>query len=268
MGLESRSTPLLWYFLLTIPLAWVFWIPMALDTLGIFPLPIPEIILSSLGGLSPLIALSLIGKFTNQPLLDQILHNIQPRKLTPLVTIGAIGIAPTIFIASNLFAYYLNVTADFIVFTPSILAELGTFTIFIMCIQFAAGMITSPLFEEPGWRGFAFSQLSKKWPRILTSLAIGSYWWLWHQPMNIAFGIYPTVFRYITMVLYSAMIDSLFKHSQQNVLVAMFAHQSYGTAIIFLWQLPDNWLMIPIQLLLLSLLVLTEKRQDQSTHAR
>jgi hypothetical protein len=62
--------------------------------------------------------------------------------------------------------------------------------------------------------------------RNVASLVLGSYWWLWHQMMNMAFGLHPSFSGYLSMLGQSFLIDSLYLSSNNVILVAMFAHQS------------------------------------------
>ena len=74
---------LLLYFALTIPLAWLFWIPMILINRGVWapPLSIPKLVWSSLGGLSPLVALAILeGVSHKQITLGAIFGNIRLRE--------------------------------------------------------------------------------------------------------------------------------------------------------------------------------------------
>jgi len=48
-------------------------------------------------------------------------------------------------------------------------------------IDFAHNIVTSGL-EEPGWRGFAFTEMKKKDEAYRSSLIIGFFWAIWHYP--------------------------------------------------------------------------------------
>ncbi|MDI6894515.1 MAG: CPBP family glutamic-type intramembrane protease [Bacillota bacterium] len=87
--------------------------------------------------------------------------------------------------------------------------ELGWWLVITIPIRFATAIFTSRLLEEPGWRGFALVELQRRLPREPASLVVGSYWLLWHQPMNIAFDVYPSLHGYVSMVAASFVIDSI-----------------------------------------------------------
>jgi hypothetical protein len=129
-------------------------------------------------------------------------------------------------------------TGPFQIFKPDVFATLSWWILAVIPLHFFPALLTSPLFEEPGWRGFAFENLRHYVPRDVASLIVGSYWWLWHQGMNMAFGLAPMPYGYLSMLLDSVAIDALYTLSRRNVLAAMLAHQAMGTVFMFLFPLP------------------------------
>ena len=113
---------------------------------------------------------------------------------------------------------------------------LGTALIAIVPITFFAMLLSSPLLEEPGWRGFALPRLQAMFGREIGSLLIGSYWWLWHQMMDVSFGGYPSLLGYLSQLGLSFMTDSLFNLSRRNLLSAMFVHSSSYIALTYLYR--------------------------------
>ena len=256
---EKRPTPkryLALYFALTLPLAWLFWIPMALIQRGIWtpPVPIPMLVWSTLGAVSPLIALSIIervsgGEVKLQAILDQI--RLRAGRTPWTLASPAIIFGIHLLMTVSYFGVAACQGADpgpLRFFNPEVFATLGGWILLIMPVHFFSALLTSPFFEEPGWRGFAFEQLGYYVPRDVASLIVGSYWWLWHQGMNAAFDLAPTPYSYLAMLLDSFAIDALYTLSGRNLLAAMLAHQAMGTAFIFLLPLPNLWYLLAIKL--------------------
>ncbi|MHA2191511.1 MAG: CPBP family intramembrane glutamic endopeptidase [Candidatus Thorarchaeota archaeon] len=218
--IEQNSLGL--FFLLAIPLGWFWWIQMYLGLWSIELIIIP----SSLGGLSPLLTLWLLDKFRgDSKILGPIFQSIHTwKERIPWLIVAAIAY-PLLIVVGNLISFFAGTESQLTILRPGP-DELGIALIAIIPITFFAGNISSPLFEEPGWRGFALPQLQARFGRELGSLMIGCYWWLWHQMMNISFGIYPSITGFVSMLGLSFAIDSIFNLSNRNLLAAMFAHSS------------------------------------------
>lgn len=234
----SERVPRRWlvgFFGLTIPLALLFWLPMILQAKDVLWLPLPPIVLSTLGALSPLAALAWLQQKSGGVVsLARIYGKIRPRALALRLAVAAALIIPALAIAGSGLDYLVGRTPSLTVLMDG-RADLGAWLVFAIPAHFAASLITSPLFEEPAWRGFALTQLELHGlSPIVASLAVGVYWWLWHQGMNIAFGLYPTLAGLLKMVSLSMVTDSFFRRSGDNVFAAMLVHQGAGTANIFL----------------------------------
>ncbi|MBN2230466.1 MAG: CPBP family intramembrane metalloprotease [Candidatus Thorarchaeota archaeon] len=252
------------FFLLTIPLGWIFWIQIFL---GLWPLEL-VLIPSTLGAVSPLISLKIIEKATHKQVsFDGILSSVRTWKSSIPYLILAAFAYPLLAIAANGINFMLGLETEFFILDPVMYAELGFVLLAVIPIHFSASLITSPLFEEPAWRGFAMTELQQRYGREIGSFIIGSYWWLWHQMMNISFGLEPSVLGYLSMVGQSFMIDSLFNLSKRNILTAMFAHQALGTTFTFIYNSSRHWtLMIFIWGLVIILRVLESRRGQISSN--
>jgi len=256
------------YFSITIPIAWVFWIPMILINKGIWtpPLKVPIVILSTLGALSPLIAIRIVQTVSNSQItIKGIFKNIRIKEwrsfwvlTSPLYFIG-------IYLITMLFIFGLETvqgvdSGPLNLFKKDIFETLRWWILLIIPIHFFASLITSPLFEEPGWRGFAFENLKQYLPRDVASLIVGSYWWLWHQGMNLAFNLEPTFFGYLSMLLDSFAIDAFYTLSKRNILAAMSSHQAMGTIFMFFVPVPAIWYILIIKLIAILFLRLQIKQ--------
>ena len=259
------------YFGLTIPLAWVFWIPLILIKQGLWspPFQIPDLILSSLGALSPLGAIIIIEKVSHKEVtLKSVFQKTRLKEWkTRWVLLSIffflalhILISGAYFIIETARRYYVG---HFQVFDREIFESLGWWIIAIIPVHFVASLITSPIFEEPGWRGFAFDNLTAYIPRDLASLIIGSYWWLWHQGMNIAFNIQPSFYRYLSMLSHSYAIDALYTLSGGNLLVAILAHGMMSTLNTLFFDIPEIWYLLVIQIVVVGLLRYLVYRKSQ-----
>lgn len=250
-------------------ISWISWLLMSQVYSGGEP-GVVVYLFSSIGGLGPLLALVIVQKLTGGEVsVKQILSRIKIRGADKRWFIPAIFALPAITVLGNI-GYYAVGWENRLQFITSGTDELGFFVLPVMAIHFAASLVTSPLFEEPGWRGFALEKLQQRFGRTLGSLFVGVLWWIWHQPMNLTFGLQPTVYSALSMVVFSFIIDSLFNLSNQNLFTAMLTHQSVGTVNVFLYQGIENWLSLSMKVALLLALRLMERsrvRKQSATFA-
>ncbi|MBN2044931.1 MAG: CPBP family intramembrane metalloprotease [Anaerolineales bacterium] len=162
----------------------------------------------------------------------------------------AIAGLPLLTVLGNLGYFFIN-QEDHLQIIKTGPDQLGIFVLPVMLLQFTASLVTSPLFEEPGWRGFALGPLQERYGRTLGSLVVALLWWAWHQPMNLTFGLTPSFYSALSMVVLSFIIDSLFNLSNQNLFTAMLAHQSSGTVNTFFNQGNENWLTLILKIIFL-----------------
>lgn len=214
-------------------IAWFSWFVMSRVYDGRQPSPVVYLF-STLGGLAPLIALAVLERLTHKEVsLRGILSQIRLRGTRPLWFLLAVFALPAITLLGNVGSHLLDPDSALRWIRPGP-DELGASVVLIMAVHFAASLVTSPLFEEPGWRGFALPIVQGRLGRLWGSLVVGVLWWAWHQPMNLTFGLQPSVHSFLSMLGLSFVIDSLFNLSGRNLLVAMLAHQSSGTVLAFL----------------------------------
>lgn len=224
------------FAIITLSIGWFWWAQMILNLWPQEYIIIP----SSLGGISPILTLVILQKLSKQEVdLDGIVKTARVGRLyATWLTIGAF-LLPALFILGNLLAFVLGLEAQLLLLNPGP-DELGWTLLAIVPMTFFPGLLTSPLFEEPGWRGYVLPKLQARFGREIGSLLVGSFWWLWHQMSNISFGLYPSVLGYLSMLGQSFAIDSMFNLSRRNLLVAMFAHQSLFITFTYLYRSPND----------------------------
>jgi len=260
------------YFLMVLIISWSFWIPMALHKLSIINFPIPVIVGSTIGAFSPLITLIIFEKITKGTIsLNAILSTYRPnRQQIPWLILAAV-IIPLSYVFANIFFYLSGLQGTLTIMTEETLESLGFWLFIIIPVTFFATVLfSSPLGEEPGWRGFAIPRLQSKFGLNLGSLILGTFWWTWHQPINVANGLEMSLFSYFTMVLSSFIYDSLFNLSKRRILTAMFAHASTFITNIYIVVNRNNWWVVGILFLIVISLRFYEvkKSKDQDITAK
>jgi len=113
--------------------------------------------------------------------------------------------------------------------------SLARFYVSSFVITFLFG---GPLFEEPGWRGFALPRLQERHGPFVGSLILGLLWGAWHLPLYLvpdwadqnggatAAGI--GVFLACT-VAFALIMTYVFNRTRGSLLLAMLLHASINT---------------------------------------
>jgi len=103
-------------------------------------------------------------------------------------------------------------------------------------------LVGGPLFEEPGWRGFALPRLQQRSGALVGSLILGVLWSLWHLPLFLFVPGYdgagsgfagisiPFAEFVISIVAGTCIITWVFNNTRGSLLLAMLLHASVNTA--------------------------------------
>jgi uncharacterized protein len=112
-----------------------------------------------------------------------------------------------------------------------LIADVGIVGVFATLIPQLVGlMLSSPLLEELGWRGFALPRLQERMPALPAAIVLGFIWGVWHLPLWFAYG---TVVPYelAMIVLHSILITAAFNSTGGSLLLAMVFHASLAVGL-------------------------------------
>lgn len=210
-----RRHQVMCFFLLTIAITWVAFVPFYLEggeTIALFtfgPL-IAALIVSGIVG----------GWASPKALLSSIIH----WRVAPLWYLVAVGFP----IIVQLFANWLN---------PSLGSAPANWAAIPAVEQIAVtvavfSIFSGPLGEEPGWRGFALPNLLQNHAAASSSLIVGVMWALWHLPL-VLLGEY-SVFAALHVVVAAFVFTWLWQNTGGSVLLAILMHASHQNSARFL----------------------------------
>jgi uncharacterized protein len=105
-------------------------------------------------------------------------------------------------------------------------------------------LLSSPMGEEPGWRGFALPRLQARLGPLGASLALGILWGLWHLPLTLTSGD-PTAGTFSGWYLLGITGDAvlytwLFNCTGGSLLLVMLLHAAMSTTGLFLGAAEDS----------------------------
>jgi membrane protease YdiL (CAAX protease family) len=99
-------------------------------------------------------------------------------------------------------------------------------------ITLIVGVILGPLWEEPGWRGFALPHLQQRFGPIVGTIILGVMWAVWHIPGYIG-GWMTSAF--IALVVYcvgfSFVMTWVYNNTRGSILLMILFHSSSNAAI-------------------------------------
>lgn len=99
-------------------------------------------------------------------------------------------------------------------------------------VTLLVGMILGPLWEEPGWRGFALPRLQNQFGPIVGTLILGVLWSLWHLPGYLGgwmtVGIFPLI---LSGVAFSLIATWVYNNTRGSILLMILLHSSSNAAI-------------------------------------
>lgn len=132
-----------------------------------------------------------------------------------------------ILIALNTLAALILGASIWAEFFKNIGAILPTYLITLL-----VGVILGPLWEEPGWRGFAMPRLQSQYGPIAGTLILGILWALWHLPGYLGgwmtVGIVPLV---LSGAAFSIIATWVYNNTRGSILLMILLHSSSNAAI-------------------------------------
>jgi len=127
---------------------------------------------------------------------------------------------------------------------PGAFVGLGGQSAVKLAIQFLAvvvvGFLSGPLFEEPGWRGFALPRLQARIGALRGTLLLGVLWAAWHLPQylvpewaNENGGVTPIlVVTFLLFVVAIAPIMTwLYNSTRGSLFLVMLAHSAINASL-------------------------------------
>ena len=98
---------------------------------------------------------------------------------------------------------------------------------------FFKNLLSGPLGEELGWRGFAQIELQKKYSPLKASIIIGFWWGIWHLPIWFTTGLGGIVLiKYILFFMIAIMstkiVMTAFYNLNQNLIIPIIIHQFFN----------------------------------------
>ncbi len=215
------------YLLATFGSAWMIWLPLLIAEDAGFTLPVPSIVLITLGSFAPSVtALFLTWRFSGKAGLLQLLQKALRWRVSPLWYVFAIA-GPALMMLLAMGGYILlgGTAPDYVPFGARWLIVAVNFILVLL--------IGGPLGEEFGWRGLALPALETKFGVLWGSLLLGVIWTVWHLPLffitaSAQHGMSFWLFALLTLAL-CILMTWLYHGSGDSLLLVLLFHAAVNT---------------------------------------
>jgi membrane protease YdiL (CAAX protease family) len=132
-----------------------------------------------------------------------------------------------ILLALNTFASFILGASVWSEFLRNIGLILITYLITLL-----AGVILGPLWEEPGWRGFALPRLQQQFGPLVGTIILGVLWALWHLPGFLGGWMTGGIFSLIVSgIAFSIIATWIYNNTRGSILLMILFHSSSNAAI-------------------------------------
>lgn len=145
---------------------------------------------------------------------------------------GALGLVPAAALAAA------GLAGSFGSGMQDLWARLGWASVLVLPPLMAVQLLSSPLLEEYGWRGFWQARLQHRLPALPAALLVGVLWGLHHVPLAIAVGADPVV-TVVGALGPSVLAAWLLNSGRGSMVGPMLLHAglNLSTAVLA----PDSW---------------------------
>lgn len=99
-------------------------------------------------------------------------------------------------------------------------------------IALITGVILGPLWEEPGWRGFALPRLQVRYGPLAGTLVLGALWAVWHLPGY--FGgwlIASPLALLVSSLAFSVVMTWVYNNARGSILLMILLHSSSNATL-------------------------------------
>jgi len=242
---SQSVSKIFWTFiLLTYVISWLFWVPLALSGKDVNGTTL--LIPFALGGFGPSIA-GIIMVYQNkdkQRRCDFWKRVIDFKRISTGWYLFIFLVFPILYIV--LFSLYSLLGNPLPPFER--LSQVAANPLLLIGIVIA-GILTGPLSEELGWRGYALDRLQARWSPLVASLVLAPFWWAWHLPLffvrgttQYKWGIGTPDFWYfmIAIVPLTITLTWVYNHNQRSILGAVLLHFMYNFSLGMVYPLSQN----------------------------
>jgi membrane protease YdiL (CAAX protease family) len=222
------------YVVVAFAFTWTCWWLAALDERGLIALPVPLVLIGSLG---PLVAaLSVTARDGGRAALHALLSRVVRWRVSPIWYAVALFGPVVMYLAAMALHVLAGGRAPDL---PALVRTLPAAAVATVYFFVVAG-----LGEEVGWRGYALPALQARYGALLSSTILGVLWALWHLPLFFtpsvgSYSLLPFPLYLAYMIPFTILITWVFNSARGSVLIAMILHGTVNASSELLKAVPD-----------------------------
>lgn len=230
---RNSSRQALFFFVLTFGLSWIFWVPAALS--GQDVMSSLWVIPFLLGGFGPSAAgVIFLYQYRDKNERGEFWKRLVDfKRISPAWYGFILLIFPLLLGLSFLLEYLGSGNLPELAQVKGLMAQPLALVGLIL-----GGLLTGPLSEELGWRGFGLDRLQERWSPLLSSLVIAPLWWAWHLPLFWMSGtsqsewwvggVHFWIFL-VQIVPLSILLTWAANHNRKSILAPVLLHFTFNT---------------------------------------
>lgn len=215
------------FFVATFVFSWLFWLPGLLSSLGLFQIPVPNMVWVILGAHGPLFAaLGLTYREDGWAGVKKLLRKGFDLRMKPIWWLLIVMLS---FVLAGL-AVGVNVFLSGYQPDQTLLLQPLMILPTFLVMFFVGGSFQ----EEFGWRGYALPRLLEKWNPAIASLILGTVWGFWHLPLFYIQGASQVFMPFgvflMLAIAFSVLFTWFFQRTSGNLFSALLFHTAINTS--------------------------------------
>lgn len=144
-------------------------------------------------------------------------------------------------------------------------------SLFKIILYFFTNLISGPLGEEPGWRGYFLTELNKSKSILFSSIINGILWGMWHFPLWLLMGykslkLLVYVSSFLVSIISSNIVIGYVFLKNRNIIYVIIIHQLVNYLVCVIYVLDRCSVFVPFalfQLITALSFILYNERQNQ-----
>ena len=222
------------YVVVTFAFTWTCWWLAAAEERGLIALPVPLVLIGSLG---PLVAAVYVtARDGGRAALRALLGRVTRWRVPPIwYAVALLGPVVMYLAAMGLHVLAGGRPPDL----PALVRTLPAAAVATVYFVVVAG-----LGEEVGWRGHALPALQARHSALLSSTILGLLWALWHLPLFFtpsvgSYSVLPFPLYLAYMIPFTILVTWVFNSARGSVLITMILHGTINASGALLKAVPE-----------------------------